>query len=56
LIAVQRAVKKAGHLLVGLDQPGIMRDADTEDIAHRALPSDAAPIAALMDSCITEHG
>src|SRR5947208_6451514 len=46
LLALQRAVEKPGHLPVGLDETGVMRDADTENIAHRATPWHAAPIAA----------
>src|SRR5947207_8426650 len=38
LIAVQRAVEQPGHLLVRLNKTGIMRDADTENVAHRATP------------------
>src|SRR5205823_14818988 len=46
LIAVEGPVEQPGHLLVRLDETGIMRDADTENIAHRATPWHAAPIAA----------
>src|SRR5262249_10579186 len=39
LLAIQSPVQEPGHLLVRLDQPGVMRDADAEDLAHIPAPS-----------------
>ncbi|MGE3281413.1 MAG: hypothetical protein AB7O13_10435 [Alphaproteobacteria bacterium] len=52
LLAVQRAVQQARHLLVGLDQTGVMRNAYTENLAHPAAPpvrgGAAPPVGAII--------